>query len=250
MSAPDTFTCPNCRYELNVSHGPISLPVNCQNCGVKVFLIPAFKEDSAEKSKDIRAAFFGLLTVAGFLGALGAAMLMGGWNLWTTLVIIGGMIYLAGKIFLNKYSLSKKIEYIKEEGREDHIYVFPQDDKFNQIVNQALSELPKRIKDKLKEINIVVQDAPDDIAVKQFGPESNKTLAGLYQGIPLTQRSVWHITRLPDRITIFKKNIERYCASDKSIKKEVKRVVSHELGHFLGLNEEELQEMRRKGYKV
>lgn len=236
------FTCPNCQHTLDVNKESVNTPINCPNCNTNVLFVATIKEDALETSRDINTAFSGILTVAALLGALWAAMLMGGWNFWTSSALTGGMIYLIARLFLNRYYLSKKVEYMEEE-TGDYIYLPAEGGRFNRLVNEALAELPKRFRDKLREINIVVEDLPGADTIKQLDLKSNRTLAGLYHGIPLTHRSVWHGVRLPDRITLFKKNIEAYCPSEAALKMEIQRVVRHELGHFFGFNEEELRRL-------
>lgn len=238
-----SFTCPNCRNELSVGYETLDFTISCGNCRAKVSVIPTHKNSVPEISANVRTAFIGLLVVTAIIGALGSAMLRAGWNFWVTLALTAGIIYLLEKLFLSKYYLSKIEE---EEGEVPEISGCPDDEKFNSLVKSALTELPAKFKDKLKDVNIVVEDFPNDAIVDKLHLKSKRILAGLYQGIPLTQRSVWHSNRLPDKITIFKKNIESYCSSEPTLKKEIKRVVRHELGHFFGLDEQELREIEAK----
>ncbi|MGR3219003.1 MAG: metallopeptidase family protein [Candidatus Anammoxibacter sp.] len=233
------FTCPNCRKELIVNKELIDDLADCCSCGAKVSIIPTYRKNVPEISVNAQLAFAGIIVIVTFTGAIGACMLMAGWNFWATSALIGGILYLIERIFLDKYSLTK----IEEDFDQEIIgvYISHDGDRFNELVNQAVDELPGKFKSKLKDINIVVEDVPGNDTVKKLGIRSNRSLAGLYQGIPLTHRSVWHGNRLPDKITIFKKNIESYCKSDAALKREIKRVVRHELGHFFGLNEDELR---------
>ncbi|MGR3316935.1 MAG: metallopeptidase family protein [Candidatus Anammoxibacter sp.] len=235
------FTCPNCHKELIVDNEPIDDFTDCYNCGAKVSIIPTFRRNAPEISVNARLAFAGIIVIVTFVGAIGACMLMAGWNFWVTSALIGGMLYLIEMIFLGKYTLTKIEDDIDQEMMG--VYVSHDGEVFNELVNKAIDELPDKFKNKLKGINIVVEDVPGNDTVKKLGIRSNRSLAGLYQGIPLTHRSVWHGNRLPDKITIFKKNIESYCKSDATLKREIKRVVRHELGHFFGLNEDELRKI-------
>ena len=243
-----SFTCPNCRNDLSVGYEALDFPIGCGNCGAKVSVIPTHKKSMPEISANVRAAFIGILVVTAIIGALGGAMLRAGWNFWAAFALTGGIIYLLEKLFLSKYYLSKIDEL--EEGEVPEISGCPDDEKFNSLVKSALTELPGKFKDKLKDVNIVIEDFPNDAIIDKLHLKSKRVLAGLYQGIPLTQRSVWHSNRLPDKITIFKKNIESYCSSESTLKNEIKRVVRHELGHFFGLDERELREIEARKEKV
>lgn len=235
------ITCPNCSNETIIDTEIDNHYIDCNNCGAKISLIPTFKKKIPEVSIEARLPFIGIIIVTALIGALGACMLMSGWNFWTTFALIGGMIYLIERIFLSKYYLLK----IEEDRFQEipGLYVDTNGERFNDLVNQAISELPNKFKTNLKDVNIVIEDLPGDDTIKTLRLTSNRSLAGLYHGIPLTHRSVWHGSRIPDRITIFKKNIERYCTSEESLKNEVKRVVRHELGHFFGLSEIQLRKI-------
>ena len=68
-------------------------------------------------------------------------------------------------------------------------------------------------------------------------------LLGLYDGIPLTERSVFHTGTQPDRIFIFQRPIESMCDSEEQIAEEVRHTVIHEVGHFFGISDERLDEL-------
>ena len=78
---------------------------------------------------------------------------------------------------------------------------------------------------------VVIEDEP---------PEDMPDTLGLYEGIPLTERSLEDVT-LPDVITIFKRPIERACHTKEDIEDEVRLTVLHEVGHFFGLEEAQLE---------
>ena len=65
-------------------------------------------------------------------------------------------------------------------------------------------------------------------------------LLGLYRGVPLPERSIWHVVRLPDVIVLYQKDIERICRSDKEIEEKINEVLLHEIGHYFGLSDKEI----------
>ncbi len=108
-------------------------------------------------------------------------------------------------------------------------------EKFEEIVKEALKTIPDVLREKLKNIDIVIEDEP----------VARKSLLGLYQGVPLRKRGFWYGNVLPDRITLFKNNIERISRSEEEMKVWIQKVLVHEIGHYFGFGEEEL---RKTGY--
>lgn len=115
--------------------------------------------------------------------------------------------------------------------------------EFAALVREALEEIPYPFARFLEEIVVDVEPAPDAQACKEGGVDDPSELLGLYIGTPLTERSVDDSLRLPDRIVLYQKNIERECASKREIVEEVRTTVLHEVGHHFGLDENDLFEV-------
>jgi predicted Zn-dependent protease with MMP-like domain len=112
----------------------------------------------------------------------------------------------------------------------------PVDLDFDQLVADALDELPAPIRERMSNVELVVEDEPP--------PGAN--LLGLYQGVPLTRRGSGYAGALPDKITIYSGPLERYYGSDPaSLASEVRRVVRHEIAHHFGISDERLVEIDR-----
>jgi predicted Zn-dependent protease with MMP-like domain len=77
-------------------------------------------------------------------------------------------------------------------------------DRFEQLVVQAVEELPEQFREKLENIDVVVEDWPSNRQIKTSGLGKGFTLLGLYEGVPLTLRSSSYGLVPPDKITIFK----------------------------------------------
>lgn len=106
-------------------------------------------------------------------------------------------------------------------------------EKFVEIVYQKIEELPDEIKKKLENVEFFIEDEP---------PSGN--ILGLYQGIPYPKRkSTIYSLVLPDRIVLYRKNIEKGCINEKELERKIKKVVLHEIGHYLGLNEYQLRKL-------
>jgi predicted Zn-dependent protease with MMP-like domain len=107
--------------------------------------------------------------------------------------------------------------------------------EFEQMVRDALATIPQELFDQISNVEIVIDDDP---------PEDPRIL-GLYQGVPLTQRTRW-TTNLPDKITIYRSQLERFYGPDREVlEREVRRVVLHELAHHFGISDDRLVEIDR-----
>lgn len=119
---------------------------------------------------------------------------------------------------------------------------------FEKLVEQALRRLPRRFKKKLENLIVEVEPAPDPELLRDMGIESG-TLFGLYQGVPLTERE-WNFGNvLPDRIVIYQRPIEAEARSAAEMEEIVLDTVKHEIGHYFGLNDEELYEIEDEAAK-
>ena len=68
-------------------------------------------------------------------------------------------------------------------------------------------------------------------------------LLGLYQGVPLDKRGHYYAGVLPDKITLYQKNIETVCRNEKDMILEIQKTLLHELGHYFGISEKRLREL-------
>lgn len=114
-------------------------------------------------------------------------------------------------------------------------------ERFEQLVEEAMKALPVRFRRQLKNLAVVVEDAPDPLLLTEMGIEPPDTLFGLYQGTPLTSRTWDFGNALPDRITIFQQPIEAEAHTDDEILASVTETVIHEIGHYFGMSEEEIE---------
>ena len=111
---------------------------------------------------------------------------------------------------------------------------------FEKLVVEAVEDLPKFFKEKLDNVDLVVEDWPE----QQFAP--GRLLLGLYQGIPKTRRGAGYTMALPDKITIFKGPIELVSRGDeKVIKDVVVDTVEHEIAHHFGISDARLRELKK-----
>ena len=108
--------------------------------------------------------------------------------------------------------------------------------KFEELVAQAIEDLPQAFREKLENVAIIVEDSP---------PRETKTgglLLGLFHGIPRTEKSVF-TSSPPDRIFLYQRNIEAICRTEADVRRQVRATLLHEVGHYFGLNEDELSRL-------
>jgi predicted Zn-dependent protease with MMP-like domain len=118
-------------------------------------------------------------------------------------------------------------------------------DKFEQLVAQAIDRLPDEFHERLENIDIVVADTPTREQLKHLKGKRGNMLLGLYEGVPLTERTHGYGLVMPDKITIFQKPIEAMCRNDTQIVSEIRRVVRHEIAHHFGIDDDRLEELGR-----
>ena len=121
--------------------------------------------------------------------------------------------------------------------------------RFARLVEEALREIPRRFRDAMKNVAVVVEDEPSPALLQEMDVDPGDTLFGLYQGTPLPERSWGYGNTLPDRISIYQKPIEDACADEDEIRDCVAETVIHEFGHYFGMSEEEIEEIEEKFWR-
>jgi len=111
--------------------------------------------------------------------------------------------------------------------------------QFERMVRKAIDSLPAAIGSVMVNVEIVIEDEPTD---EQRGDEEDGPL-GLYEGIPLTERTSSYGMILPDKITIFRGPLERATASPSELFAEIRATVIHEVAHHFGMNEWQIAEL-------
>jgi predicted Zn-dependent protease with MMP-like domain len=113
---------------------------------------------------------------------------------------------------------------------------FDAGEQFDDYVEEALGSLPTDLSAEMSNVEILVEDEPPP----------GQHLLGLYQGVPLTRRSSSYGAVLPDKITIYRGPLERLWGADPArLRREIRRVVLHEVAHHFGISDERLVEIDR-----
>jgi predicted Zn-dependent protease with MMP-like domain len=116
-------------------------------------------------------------------------------------------------------------------------------DKFARLVEDALRGIPRRFRDAMQNVAIIVEDQPPPPLIEDSAVDEDETLFGLYEGTPLPERGAGYGNTLPDRITIYQTAIEEACHSDEEIRKCIAETLIHEFGHYFGMSEDEIEEI-------
>ncbi len=117
------------------------------------------------------------------------------------------------------------------------------DQEFEAVIHEALEELPEEFSSKIENLDILIEDFPSPDVQKNLRVSVNGLL-GLYSGVPQKYRSpTYYGNVLPDRIVIYKKNLEAICHSREELKEQIQRTILHEIGHYFGINDKRLREL-------
>ena len=119
-------------------------------------------------------------------------------------------------------------------------------EEFDKLVEQAYARIPARFRRRLKNVALMVKDEPTEQQLARGRVGRGSTLLGLYEGRPLTARSVFDNFAMPDRITIFQGPHERLAGTPELLAKMVEDTVWHEVAHYFGMNELQVRTAERR----
>jgi predicted Zn-dependent protease with MMP-like domain len=117
---------------------------------------------------------------------------------------------------------------------------------FEQLVREAVEALPQELRSRLENVAIIVEEEPPGRTKKRG--ENRQELLGLYHGISQKDRGFWYGNVLPDRIIIYRKPLERVSVSFQDLKENVRQTVVHEVGHYCGFDEDDLQRLEEEEF--
>ena len=121
--------------------------------------------------------------------------------------------------------------------------------EFLTLVDAALDTIPERFRDAIRNVAIVVEDEPTFEQLEEVGLEPPDTLLGLYEGTPLPERQWAHGNALPDKVTLFQFPIEDSSEDDEDVVVAIGETLIHELGHYFGLSEEEIEAIEEQYWR-
>jgi predicted Zn-dependent protease with MMP-like domain len=113
-------------------------------------------------------------------------------------------------------------------------------EQFRALVAEAIDSIPPRFAAHVRNVAIVIEEAPSPALLAEMEIEPPDTLLGLYQGTPLTERRWDHGNDLPDRVLLFQRPIEEDAEEDGDVVGVIGETLIHELGHYFGMSEDEI----------
>jgi predicted Zn-dependent protease with MMP-like domain len=124
-------------------------------------------------------------------------------------------------------------------------------EKFVKLVEEALDALPRRFRKRIHNVSVLVEDVPPERMSHRGSrnagiadaDDANSLVLGVFEGVPTTRKSVFDVPFGPDRIVLYQKNIEAVCSNEDEIRQEVRLTVIHELGHYFGMTEAQLEDV-------
>jgi predicted Zn-dependent protease with MMP-like domain len=117
---------------------------------------------------------------------------------------------------------------------------------FEEAVISALKRLPPFLKEKIENVEVVIEDRASREIVQEMELRSPYELLGLYQGVPYQRRGFYYGNVLPDKITLYQIPIESVCRTREEVEMKVREVVIHEVGHYFGFDDERLRELEEE----
>ncbi len=112
--------------------------------------------------------------------------------------------------------------------------------RFIKTVEEVLDSLPQEFRSRIRNVAVLVEDLPPNQPPP--GPGQRRTLLlGLFHGVPMTKKSTFDLPTGPDYVVLYQKNIEAVCSSEMEIREQIRRTVIHELGHYFGMDEDQLR---------
>jgi predicted Zn-dependent protease with MMP-like domain len=117
----------------------------------------------------------------------------------------------------------------------------PSADEIEALARRALNALPRPFADSLGEVVLMVEEFADDGTLRSLGIDDPFDLSGVYEGVPLTERSVDQSGTLPERVRLFRGPIlEEWSAGEDTLEHLVAHILIHEIGHHFGLSDDDM----------
>jgi predicted Zn-dependent protease with MMP-like domain len=115
-------------------------------------------------------------------------------------------------------------------------------EQFMKVVEETLDSLPRQFRSRIRNVAVLVEDVPPNQPSVQPGQQS-RLLLGLFHGVPKTKKSTFDLPTGPDHIVLYQKNIEAVCSNEAEVREQIRLTVIHELGHYFGLDENQLKDV-------
>jgi predicted Zn-dependent protease with MMP-like domain len=113
-------------------------------------------------------------------------------------------------------------------------------ERFVKIVGEALDSIPPEFRSHIRNVAVLVEDLPPNQRSAKPGWQK-RLLLGCFHGVPTTKKSIFDLVTGPDHIVLYQNNIEAVCSSAAEVREQIRLTVIHELGHYFGMDEEQLK---------
>jgi predicted Zn-dependent protease with MMP-like domain len=113
---------------------------------------------------------------------------------------------------------------------------------FVKVVEEALDSLPQEFRSRIQNVAVLVEDVPPNQPPPKPG-QQRQLLLGVFHGVPTTKKSIFDLPSGPDHVVLYQKNIEAVCSNEAEVREQIRLTVIHELGHYFGLDEEQLKDV-------
>jgi len=114
---------------------------------------------------------------------------------------------------------------------------------FVEVVEETLDSLPREFRSRIRNVAVLVEDMPPNQPSPPQPVQQKHLLLGLFHGVPTTKKSIFDLPTGPDHIVLYQKNIEAVCSSEAEVREQIRLTVIHELGHYFGMDEEQLKDV-------
>ena len=124
-------------------------------------------------------------------------------------------------------------------------------EKFVKLVEEALEGLPTKFRNRIHNVTVLVENVPPEQLPRRGArnprildsDDAENLVLGIFEGVATTKKSVFDLPTGPDRIVLYQKNIEAVCSGEDEIRREIRLTVVHELGHYFGMTEAQLEDV-------
>ncbi|HMK31159.1 MAG TPA: metallopeptidase family protein [Terriglobales bacterium] len=113
---------------------------------------------------------------------------------------------------------------------------------FVKVVEEELASLPQEFRSRIRNVAVLIENTPPNQPSPRSG-QQRRLLLGLFHGVPTTKKSVFDLPTGPDYIVLYQKNIEAICSSEAAVREQIRLTVMHELGHYFGMDENQLKDV-------
>jgi predicted Zn-dependent protease with MMP-like domain len=114
---------------------------------------------------------------------------------------------------------------------------------FAKVVEEVLDSLPEEFRSRIRNVAVLVEDVPPNQRSLPKAGQQRSLLLGIFHGVPTTKKSIFDLPSGPDHIVLYQKNIEAICSTEAEVRQQIRLTVIHELGHYFGLDEEQLKDV-------